>query len=988
MTQLPLIFTPFSKDYFYSGKRMSMPFGDRVYLPMELDTEFYQPKYIPGIGLITLNITITAQCRSVFLPDGKIYAHRDIKAIARHPVFRHECVICDYLEYLGYSIVTTREPRSDALEGYPILFLDIYTFFAVAELFRVFQGEYIEDIKYLCTHDGNQGIDQARRLRTFSRAGRQYQDWVAVPWIWTINGSSYRIALRIFDTSAVHGNANYATFCQNSGIELPYKFVFSSAEKARMLEMYPTRPEEFDNYALGDLYNHPALLGNAKNFRQIYKSLGLEEYYTLPRLTIGSTVSRIIESGIKKIFGAVLEDKNIIKRFCSYASAEHIKSMTGTTAALNAKVDGGRCRNNRPTHTFANGVLCDIDISGCYGEGLRAQLYPLGVPVIIDYPAKSNRNEYQTLRQFLKQYGKDLVPGLWQARVSTKPDYTLKYKQDFLISWLPPKDISKMKTDSEFAETDEWWTIDNTGETKIFQKEIHNAIITHDFLQWLENVATARQRKELLDNLIVITAAYYPLRNRVNSVQELLAAHSQHKGGNTTKAVRVKGNTNKISVERECHKWYAVNLGNLLVDKLLLERKKYPKKTPFNELYKVCINTVYGDMVSPFFLVGNVVVGNNITARARALAWYMEKGLFGWQSITDGCVFDVNRVAYPKEGLKITSENVVDLYTDYSGERAVTLLPLTDDELSVTPNNGQFLLREVDGQPALSVVSDGNQLDMTPDESLRWINKAAYNHLRRLFSGIDILHTPTKDVYGNERIGQFEFEAKGFYDSATFHGTANYSLRWNGTDKIAMRSYSKHPHTILVMNDVVEVADENGMPATTFLLALRNPTSVTRAKVYVKTRILKIGDYRRNHAKWKETEIVPGMNIESAALLREFSLSQFTYETLEQYQGWKTEYERLLRRYGQSYEMLFLNPDDTLNYQAMVETIDGLIRSGKRGYFDGVNKRALHTYRSHSPHDHLKCLQAVSEELNIRYLGGLPGDEGVQPDIYVGCAMD
>jgi hypothetical protein len=130
------------------------------------------------------------------------------------------------------------------------------------------------------------------------------------------------------------------------------------------------------------------------------------------------------------------------------------------------------------------------------------------------------------------------------------------------------------------------------------------------------------------------------------------------------------------------------------------------------------------------------------------------------------------------------------------------------------------------------------------------------------------------------------------------------------------------------------------------------------------------------------------MNIESAALLREFSLSQFTYETLEQYQGWKTEYERLLRRYGQSYEMLFLNPDDTLNYQAMVETVDGLIRSGKRSYFDGVDKRALHTYRSHSPHDHLKCLQAVTEELNIRYLGGLPGDEGVQPDIYVGCAMD
>lgn len=985
---LPHIFTSFSKDYLYPSGLLNIPNGQALYLPIELDTEFYQSKYSPNEPVTALNTTITAQCRSIFLRDGKIYAHPDITDIARHPVFKFPCVVCDYLLDLGYTVVTSREPCQKTLEDLPYLYLDIYTFFAVAELFRVFLEPYTEDIKYLCVRDDDQGIDQARRLRTFTKGGKSYKDWVAVPWKWVINGSSYRIALRIFDTSATHGNTSYAVFCQNSGVQLPYKSNFDSSEKARMLDMYLTRPEDFDNYALGDLYNHSALVGNANNFKEIYGSLGLEEYYSLPRLTIGSTVSRIIEAGLKKLFNVGLEDKRIIKDFCSYASAEHIKNMTGTTAALNAKVDGGRCRNNRPTHTFASGVLCDIDISGCYGEGLRSQLYPLGLPVIIDYPAKSKRNEYQTLKQFLKDYSKYLIPGLWQARVSTKPDYTLKYKQDFLISWIPPKDISKMKTDSEFAETDEWWSVDNTGETKIFQKQIHNAIITHDFIQWLDNVATARQRKELLDNLIVVTAAYYPGNERVNTIDELLEAHTTHKGGNVTKAMNMNGETRKISIQKECHKWYAINLGELLVDNLLVERKKYPKKTPFNELYKLCINTVYGDMVSPFFKVGNVVVGNNITARARALAWYMEKGLFGWQSITDGCVFDVNRVVYPSEGRRITGENTVDLYTSKSGDKDIHLLPLIDDKLSVTDKSGQFILRDADGQPALSLVTGDNQIDMSPSDSLNWINKAAYAHLRQLFPGIDILHAPTKDVYDNERIGQFEFEAKGFFDSATFHGTANYSLQWNGTDKIAMRSYSKHPHPILVMNDVIETVDESGMPASTFLLQLRNPESVTRAKVYVKSRILKIGDYRCNHAKWKETEIVPGMNIESAALLREFSLSQFTYESLEQYQAWKGEYEKLLRRYGQSYESLFLNPDGTLNYQKMVETIDGLIRTGKNGYFDGVDKRAVNASRNQLPHEHLKCLQAVTEELNVRYLGGLPGDEGTVPDLYVGSAMD
>jgi hypothetical protein len=75
----------------------------------------------------------------------------------------------------------------------------------------------------------------------------------------------------------------------------------------------------------------------------------------------------------------------------------------------------------------------------------------------------------------------------------------------------------------------------------------------------------------------------------------------------------------------------SVNLGDLLVNRLLHERSKYSKSNPdemaLNELYKLVINTIYGDMVSPYFDIGNVVVGNNIIARARAMAWYMEKGL-------------------------------------------------------------------------------------------------------------------------------------------------------------------------------------------------------------------------------------------------------------------------------------------------------------------------------------------------------------------------
>jgi hypothetical protein len=40
----------------------------------------------------------------------------------------------------------------------------------------------------------------------------------------------------------------------------------------------------------------------------------------------------------------------------------------------------------------------------------------------------------------------------------------------------------------------------------------------------------------------------------------------------------------------------------------------------------------------------------------------MEKGLHGFQTITDGCAFDLNKVLFPREGQRITGENTVKLY--------------------------------------------------------------------------------------------------------------------------------------------------------------------------------------------------------------------------------------------------------------------------------------------------------------------------------------
>jgi hypothetical protein len=47
-------------------------------------------------------------------------------------------------------------------------------------------------------------------------------------------------------------------------------------------------------------------------------------------------------------------------------------------------------------------------------------------------------------------------------------------------------------------------------------------LIHHDFVQWLDEIATPRQRKKVLDNLMVVTALFYPASERVDSIEKLI----------------------------------------------------------------------------------------------------------------------------------------------------------------------------------------------------------------------------------------------------------------------------------------------------------------------------------------------------------------------------------------------------------------------------------------------------------------------------------
>ncbi|NJO65066.1 MAG: hypothetical protein HC836_45250 [Richelia sp. RM2_1_2] len=344
-----LFYTNNTHEYLYSNHADILQ-DNYIYFPLEVDTEFTQNNLIDDVDGKFKSTTLTVQYRAIALETGTIFAHSENQS-PRHPVCKHDVTLLDYLEQQGYEVSMSKEINLPADTA--IIEFHLYAFFAVAELLRIFQGEYREDITRLITNPTSSQIEQGRRLRTSTTFGGKYYNWVEPSnWCLTINGRKFRVRISIKDTCAVQGTVGYAGFASNSGVELKYKDNFTNAEKAHMDIMYNQRTEDFDNYALGDLHNHTILIKNMEKMETIYNTLGLSKHFTPPRLTIGSTVSKLLEAAIINLFEGTSETKDIISTYCSDGCADTLKRITNRTACLNAKVDGGRCRNNKPTTTY------------------------------------------------------------------------------------------------------------------------------------------------------------------------------------------------------------------------------------------------------------------------------------------------------------------------------------------------------------------------------------------------------------------------------------------------------------------------------------------------------------------------------------------------------------------------------------------------------------------------------------------------------------
>lgn len=136
--------------------------------------------------------------------------------------------------------------------------------------------------------------------------------------------------------------------------------------------------------------------------------------------------------------------------------------------------------------------------------------------------------------------------------------------------------------------------------------------------------------------------------------------------------------------DKRSRKWFSFPIKNFI--KPLLEKRNSLKKQILVETnnvlkgeldakqtnIKLMVNTLYGVLASQFFKIGNVVLADNITGKARAGVWMIAKALNGNQTITDGTCYGLKEVFFLKDEGKKPSLSTLSCLKKLESHRNVT----------------------------------------------------------------------------------------------------------------------------------------------------------------------------------------------------------------------------------------------------------------------------------------------------------------------------
>ena len=894
------------QSYLFNQSDFSNQFDSKqsLILPLCHDSEWHNnaiDEYLAS-NVISSRAYLSTQVKHIFNKPFCFFTDHAISESGYADLLpmQYDFIVQDYLKQFGIDSRIMIDESDTKLSNLDIW---LYSFFGIVDITLLAKpNTIIAD----CINQGlaNNHISHEKRITT--RWNKPISFPIVIE-LADINGEyhSYRLRMSFIDIGALHGNKGYKEVCNNVGIYTSAKSLMDKY-KADMLTGLKLHPNEYIAYANGDLNVYDVLVAYNDLMKNVYDDLGLTPYFQPPKLTIGSTVADIVSAAIFNWQGlepAIYQEpkakKKVLIDAMGLASADYLRTqLVKSHVYLVGKIHGGRCHNNAPLTRVLEDAIADYDLAGAYSSIMQQLPFFIGKPWFYDSAKESNP---VTLKEFLRCHESDFDK--WHYTIYVSTNEPLEYEQDFLVSWVNASSSKvKMKDDKgniTYVPIADY----KSGDCRIYKREVVNTPITSDTVKWIRSLSK-QARNDLLNKLIVKSAIGYKRKDKGKE-------------------------------------WQSINLGVLLINNLKDKRAQYKrlfkngkdnKYNSMQELFKLIINTVYGVMCSRHFVTSNVVVANCITQAIRLGMYLMEKGLNLQGSITDGCMGSLGKVLYMLGNYKAYLNNFTNLYLEnnhslknknmrFGALDNAKSIVLTWDELANPVDKLTHLpCLTIDYGDRIVIVKDEMIEGIRQNNVNQWIDDKSWQHLTKLFPDFDYLFSFLK------------IETKDVFDSYVYHGAANYELKNPNYSKYAMRGYTgKKGVSIAVETDDndglvrLDTYEDSSIPKE--FLSQLHTGNIKKLPVFVKTKILKSKVFKEFNFI-ERSDLKCGDDAIEVGLPNYCSLSQFTYQTIQQHDKWIWAFSRLKRKYQESFEGFFTDKNDLLNYDLMSSELCKLVNSG------------------------------------------------------------
>jgi hypothetical protein len=425
-----------------------------------------------------------------------------------------------------------------------------------------------------------------------------------------------------------------------------------------MWEMFHTHTEDAYSYATVDVVNTLLVYEEMiKKDREIYKSFGIpDEKVGRMRGTVGSRVSHFLLETVRQAAGGTLTGRALEDLMRQGGAAQMQNPLAPSKFGLQTTtVHGGLLFNRSPTRFWheSPGMLRDVDLTGCFNQIICGLSVYWGRPVLFEPGRRA-----LTLREAVEFAMNHANPDAWLIRVSgTIHNYLNALIPSTEEAFTSAEYRTRLRRGKRRASQLEAYHLErlqdpfavcDAGSSRLYTDVIVSGVVT--LATWQMIQALPHEVRFTYENLTVDTILVYPRKfvaADAAEYEELVKRHhTDALPWETTIDLEKLELTQRqfldadyVSLRYQIGK-YAQKIGEFRRE----AQRTDGKGSGMDLAWKQQANTMYGVLNSEHSPTQNIIAANQITARARAMAFAMSQALNAIQTITDGCSYRKDQI--------------------------------------------------------------------------------------------------------------------------------------------------------------------------------------------------------------------------------------------------------------------------------------------------------------------------------------------------------